>query len=94
MFFAGGIILAACVYFERIHPDTPLILKCLFGAALITGVELIFGIVFNLILHMQVWDYSNVPLNFMGQICLPFTLIWFIFSFILFRFIIPNNPYA
>ena len=23
-----------------------------------------------------VWDYSDVPLNIMGQICLPFSLAW------------------
>lgn len=94
MFFAGGIILISCIYFERMHRDVPLLLKCLFGAVLITVVEFLFGVVFNLLLHMQVWDYSNMPLNLLGQICLPFTLIWFLFSFLLFRFIIPNNPYS
>lgn len=94
MFFAGGIILISCIYFDRTHKDTPLWLKCLFGAILITVVEFLFGVVFNLLLHMQVWDYSNMPLNLLGQICLPFTLIWFLFSFVLFRFIIPNNPYG
>ena len=23
-----------------------------------------------------VWDYRNVPFNFMGQICLPYSLLW------------------
>lgn len=92
MFFAGGIILAACTYFAHMHPAIPLWQKCIFGALLITLVEFVFGVVFNLFLHMGVWDYSHMPMNILGQICVPFTLIWFFFSFVLFKWIIPNNP--
>ena len=34
----------------------------------------------NIILQWNVWDYSNVPFNVMGQICLPFSIIWFFLS--------------
>lgn len=81
MFFAGGIILAAFYCLERTQPDLRLALKCLMGAGIITGVELVFGLIFNCALGMGVWDYSRVPLNLWGQICLPFTLIWLGFSF-------------
>lgn len=81
MFFAGGIILAAFYCLERTQPGLRLALKCLMGAGIITGVELVFGLVFNRALGMGVWDYSRVPLNLWGQICLPFTLIWLAFSF-------------
>ena len=46
------------------------------GAAIVSAVELAFGLVFNVRLGMNVWDYSTVPFNFMGQICLRFSLIW------------------
>lgn len=26
--------------------------------------------------HLPMWDYSNMPFNFEGVICLPFSLIW------------------
>jgi len=42
----------------------------------VTAVELIFGIAFNLVLKMGIWDYSKMPFNFMGQICLLYTLLW------------------
>ena len=45
------------------------------GAA-VTGVEFAFGCVFNLVLKMNVWDYSHLPLNIAGQICPLFTLLW------------------
>lgn len=42
----------------------------------VTLVELVFGIVFNLIFKMNVWDYSEMPFNLFGQICLLYTLLW------------------
>lgn len=54
------------------------------AAVIITLLEFIFGIVFNLMLDMNVWDYSNVPMNLMGQICLPFSLIWFAFGLVIY----------
>lgn len=52
MFFAGGIILAAFYCLERTQPGLRLALKCLMGAGIITGVELVFGLVFNRALGM------------------------------------------
>ena len=46
------------------------------GSAVITIVEFISGIIFNLILKMNVWDYSKIPFNFLGQICLLFSTLW------------------
>lgn len=51
--------------------------RCLAGAGLITGVELAAGILVNGVMGLRVWDYSNVPLNLMGQVCLPYSLLWF-----------------
>ena len=51
---------------------------CLKTAAIITAIELIFGIVFNLILRKNVWDYSQKRWNLWGQICLPYCLLWFL----------------
>ena len=28
------------------------------------------------------WDYSNLPLNFNGIICIPFMALWMVLSFI------------
>ena len=29
-----------------------------------------------MILGLHIWDYSTMPLNIFGQICLPFSLAW------------------
>lgn len=79
MFFAGAIVMSAFLYINDNY-SLPLWAKCFAGMLIITAVELIFGIAFNIILREHVWDYSNVPLNFMGQICVPFSLLWFALS--------------
>ena len=59
----------------------PMPVRCIAGALSITSVEFCFGIIFNCILQQNVWDYSQMPLNLMGQICLPYTLLWVLLSF-------------
>ena len=46
------------------------------GAVIVTALELCLGTVVNIILGWNVWDYSNMPGNFLGQICPQFTLAW------------------
>ena len=43
-------------------------------SGVITAVELATGLVFNR--DYRVWDYRELPLNFRGQICLPFSALW------------------
>ena len=72
MFLAGGtsFLLLGQLSGAKIHP----VWKAVLGAGVITGVELAVGLLFNR--NYQVWDYRKVPLSFMGQICLPFSLLW------------------
>ena len=79
MFFAGGISAVGiflCCNCRRLKSRC-LLVKCAAGSGIITAVELLTGVAVNLWLKMQVWDYSDLPMNFLGQICLPFSLIWF-----------------
>lgn len=54
--------------------------QMLIGAGIVTILELIVGIVVNVWLGLEIWDYSNLPFNFMGQICLPFSFAWTLLS--------------
>lgn len=54
----------------------PLLKQGLIGAGAITAAELAAGSVLNLWLGLQIWDYSDLPLNLWGQICLPYSLLW------------------
>ena len=43
-------------------------------AGIVTVVELIAGLLANR--DYSVWDYRALPMNFLGQICLPYSLLW------------------
>ena len=54
--------------------------QCLLGAARVTAAEFAAGCVLNLWLGLGVWDYTDMPFNLMGQICLPFSAAWIVVS--------------
>ena len=54
--------------------------KCLIGAAVITSLEFTVGMIVNVGLGWNVWDYSEKPLNLFGQICPLFSIGWFFLS--------------
>lgn len=67
---------------EYISWDMKLWKQMLIGACIVTFMEFISGYIINIKLGWQVWDYSNLPFNIMGQICLPFSIIWFFISLV------------
>ena len=76
MIVAGGLCFVLFSIIAQLLDGKPLIFKALLGAVCVTSVELIFGVVFNMALGMGVWDYSEAPYNFLGQICLLYSLYW------------------
>ena len=54
----------------------------LIGAGIITTLEFITGVIVNLILNLNVWDYSLEPYNLLGQVCLAYSNLWFLLSFL------------
>ena len=74
MFFAGGTCFLLLGGLEKAKPRLPWPLRAIAGAGVITMVELLYGLLFNR--SYRVWDYRNLPLQYRGQICLPFSLLW------------------
>ena len=70
MFAAGG----TCFLLLGKLPRWNRLPRAVAGSAVITAVELLFGLVVNR--RYAVWDYRGLPFNFMGQICLRFSLLW------------------
>lgn len=68
---------------DYISWDMDILIQGSIGSAMITAFELVIG---ELSLHTNylpaMWDYSNVPFNFDGVICLPFSLIWVLLSIV------------
>ena len=50
--------------------------KWILGAAVILAIEFVAGIILNVILGWQVWDYSEYRFHLYGQICLRFAMYW------------------
>lgn len=83
MFFVGGICFVLVGYInEWFTFEIPLIKQMAISAILITIVEFIAGCILNLWLNLNIWDYSLVPLNILGQICVPYIFLWFLLSFV------------
>lgn len=47
----------------------------------ITSGELLAGEILNRHLGMKIWNYHGMPFNFDGQICLRYSIAWFVLSF-------------
>lgn len=81
MFFVGGLcFLLIGLINEILVPSPPLLLQMLLSAILVTTVEFLSGCFLNLILGLNVWDYSQLWGNLLGQISLPFMAAWFFLS--------------
>ena len=73
----GGILFVVIGLFNEVLPwEMSLTLQAVLGSLVVTGVELGAGIILNCWLGLDIWDYSNLPFNLWGQICLPFSALW------------------
>lgn len=84
MFFLGGV----CAYLvglinQNRRKCVPLVRQGIIGSIIITTLEFFTGLIVNLWLEWDVWDYSNLPFNLCGQICLLYSVLWFFFSIII-----------
>lgn len=60
--------------------DMPIIHQMFYSSLMITIVEFFAGLLLNVILNLNIWDYSNMKFNLMGQICLLYSFLWFFLS--------------
>ena len=58
----------------------PIWLQSICCTLVITVTEFVAGLILNVWLGLGIWDYSDLPFNLMGQICLEFSAIWLILS--------------
>lgn len=77
MFFASGICFV--ILFELYtgkNKDLTIPEKCVIGSAIITAIEFAAGCIVNIWLGMEVWNYSNLPFNLLGQVCVMYSTLW------------------
>lgn len=77
MFVLGGICMMFCVWQGEVMKwEDSFVRQVLRCMVFVTACEFITGIIVNKWMHWQVWDYTGVPLQLWGQICVPFMVIF------------------
>jgi uncharacterized membrane protein len=54
-----------------------------------TAVEYVSGALLQKFFNRQWWDYSDMPMQLQGHICLPFSLCWILLSLLCLKWIHP-----
>ena len=62
------------------NKEMNLLLQMVEGMVIVTVLEFVSGIILNLCLGLNVWDYSNMRFNLLGQVCPQFCIAWFFLS--------------
>lgn len=71
----GSCFVALFEVFSKIKEKSMLV-KCILGSFIITLYEFCSGCIFNLLLKLKVWDYSDIPFNIKGQVCILYSFLW------------------
>lgn len=82
MFVLGGVLGVLIGGLNEYLPwELPFWRQCLYGMILVTLMEATTGFVLNIMLNLNVWDYSNsfIPF-FFNQCCVSFSCLWYILS--------------
>lgn len=75
MFLLGGLCFWLIGQLDRRSP-MPLAVQACLGAMVVTALEFLTGLIVNRWLGLDVWDYSSLPLNLLGQVCLYYFVLW------------------
>lgn len=81
MLITGGVCFFLIYNLFNLLDDTRPFYKAILGSIIITLIEFIAGMIINVKFGLNVWDYSHLPFNLYGQICLPYSFLWFALSF-------------
>ena len=77
MFFVGGMCFILIGLINEVIDWNMIFWKqVVIGDLCVLVLEFTFGVIFNIILKQDIWDYTNLPFNLFGQICLPFAILW------------------
>ncbi len=74
MFLLGGACFLLIGKLSCVLRRVPLALQLVLSSGMVTALELAAGLAVNR--DYSVWDYRDMAFNYLGQICLPFSLLW------------------
>ena len=76
MSILGGTCFVTLYKFYKKYTDMKLLKRCFSGGIIITALEFLCGLIVNVKLKLNVWNYSNCKFNIKGQICLLYSTLW------------------
>jgi len=77
MVITGGACLVLMRLINRKFRTFSILGKSLMCTASITAIEFGVGCIVNIWLGLGVWDYSDMKMNILGQVCLLYCGLWF-----------------
>ncbi len=82
MVIVGGLCGLLIGYINEYSETIVIWKQCFIATGIVVVIEFVSGCILNLWLSLGVWDYSHMPFNLLGQVCLQFTVLWFCLSLI------------
>lgn len=77
MFVLGGFCMAFFAFQgQAMHWREPMWIQVIRCTIFVTSGEFITGMLVNKWFKLEVWDYSDQPFQVLGQVCLPFAIIF------------------
>ena len=85
MIIVGGLCGLLIGLINEITPKMNTVLQMLLGSVIVTIIEFVAGYIINIKLDLNIWDYSNLKFNILGQVSLLFSMLWFFLSYIVIK---------
>lgn len=82
MFLVGGLCGLLIGMINEVNENLPMWQQCFIGTLIVLIIEFVAGYILNIKLNIGVWDYTSMPFNIMGQVCILFGVFWFFLSVI------------
>ncbi|WMJ78517.1 MULTISPECIES: putative ABC transporter permease [unclassified Sedimentibacter] len=78
MILVGGLCFICIGLLNELYTyKIPLIKQMFISSFIVTVIEFIAGVVLNMWLKLDIWDYSTLRFNILGQISLQTSVVWF-----------------
>lgn len=77
MILVGGLCFICIGRLNESTKQLPIIKQMAISSVVVTVIEFIAGVILNIWLKLDIWDYSNLRFNLLGQISLQTTIVWF-----------------
>ncbi len=80
MVLTGGLCLTVIYFINANFSHRKLWERCVLGAIAVSIIEFNVGCIINIMLGWNVWDYSNIQYNILGQVCPLYSFFWFLLN--------------